>query len=105
MLRRAWLAARSRSRDSLPLRSHVTRLILALLALYKRTLSPLFGARCRFDPSCADYARIAVARFGAARGGVLALWRLARCQPLCHGGSDPVPQTFTFRRARHDAAG
>jgi uncharacterized protein len=105
MLRRVSLAARSRSRDSPPLRSPVTRLILALLAVYKRTLSPLFGARCRFDPSCADYARVAVARFGAARGGVLALWRLARCQPLCRGGSDPVPPVFTFRRTGRDITG
>ena len=76
----------------------MSRLIIALLALYKRTLSPLLGSRCRFDPSCADYARIAVARFGAARGGALAFWRLARCHPLCRGGPDPVPETFTFVR-------
>ena len=76
----------------------MARLILMLLAAYKRLLSPLFGARCRFQPSCADYARIAIARHGAMRGGVLALWRLARCQPLCRGGCDPVPDSFTFRR-------
>jgi len=78
----------------------VTRLILALLAIYKRLLSPLLGARCRFEPTCADYARVAVARFGAGRGGILALWRLARCQPLCRGGFDAVPDSFTLRRAR-----
>src|SRR5262249_48534348 len=76
----------------------VSRLILALLAIYKRTLSPLLGARCRFEPSCADYARVAVARFGAARGGLLAFGRLARCHPGCRGGFDPVPDTFTLRR-------
>jgi putative membrane protein insertion efficiency factor len=76
----------------------VARLILVLLAVYKRTLSPLLGARCRFEPSCADYARVAVARFGAARGGALGLWRLGRCHPLCRGGFDPVPDTFTFVR-------
>jgi putative membrane protein insertion efficiency factor len=74
-----------------------------LLAAYKRVLSPLLGARCRFAPSCSDYARIAVVRFGTARGGTLALWRLARCHPLCAGGHDPVPLHFTFRRATaHD---
>jgi uncharacterized protein len=77
----------------------LTRLILLLLAGYQRLLSPLLGARCRFHPSCSSYARIAVARFGPARGGLLALWRLARCQPLCEGGFDPVPQTFTLRRS------
>lgn len=83
----------------------MTRLILALLAAYKRLLSPMFGSRCRFDPSCSDYARIAVARFGAARGSILALWRIARCQPLCRGGTDPVPATFTFRRGRQGGSG
>jgi putative membrane protein insertion efficiency factor len=76
----------------------VTRFILALLAFYKRLLSPLLGSRCRFHPSCSDYARISVARFGAGRGGILALWRIARCQPLCAGGLDPVPDAFTLRR-------
>jgi putative membrane protein insertion efficiency factor len=76
----------------------VNRLILFLLATYKRFLSPLLGARCRFHPSCSDYARSAITRFGACRGSTLALWRIVRCQPLCAGGFDPVPETFTMRR-------
>ena len=76
----------------------VNRVILFLLASYKRLLSPLLGARCRFHPGCSDYAREAVTRFGAWRGGLLALWRIARCQPLCAGGFDPVPETFTMCR-------
>jgi putative membrane protein insertion efficiency factor len=67
---------------------------LALIALYKAALSPFLGARCRFHPTCSDYAREAVTRFGAARGGLMAAWRIARCQPLCAGGIDPVPETF-----------
>lgn len=68
--------------------------LLLLLRGYKRWLSPVLGARCRFDPSCSDYATIAVARFGAARGSWLALLRIVRCQPLCRGGFDPVPTRF-----------
>ena len=82
----------------------MSRLILFLLAIYKRALSPLLGARCRFEPSCADYAKVAIARFGAGRGGVLAFARLARCQPLCRGGFDPVPDTFTLRRPPRPAS-
>jgi putative membrane protein insertion efficiency factor len=78
----------------------MTRLILGLIAIYKGLLSPLFGPRCRFHPSCSDYARDAVVRFGAGRGGLLALWRIARCQPLCAGGLDPVPETFALPRCR-----
>jgi putative membrane protein insertion efficiency factor len=80
----------------------VTRILLALLAMYKRLLSPLLGARCRFHPSCSDYARDAVTRFGPWRGGALAGWRLLRCQPLCSGGFDPVPERFTMRRCGAD---
>ncbi|HPG95218.1 MAG TPA: membrane protein insertion efficiency factor YidD [Dokdonella sp.] len=57
----------------------------------------MLGARCRFHPSCSDYARVAVARFGSARGSWLALNRLLRCQPLCKGGLDPVPAQFSWR--------
>jgi putative membrane protein insertion efficiency factor len=78
----------------------LTRLILWLLGLYKRWLSPLLGTRCRFHPTCSDYARIAVTRFGPGRGSLLAAWRLLRCQPLCDGGEDPVPEQFRFRRCR-----
>jgi len=79
----------------------LTRFLLLLLRLYKRWVSPLLGQRCRFYPSCSDYARIAVARFGPLRGSVLAAWRIARCQPLCRGGEDPVPGQFTLRGCRH----
>ncbi|URL57352.1 membrane protein insertion efficiency factor YidD [Luteibacter flocculans] len=79
-------------------RHTVTRLLLFLLSLYKRWLSPLLGARCRFHPSCSDYARVAIARFGPLRGGTLSAWRILRCQPLCEGGHDPVPDQFVLRR-------
>lgn len=80
----------------------MSRLILYLLGLYKRFLSPLFGARCRYHPSCSHYARVAVARHGALRGSALAIWRLLRCNPFSAGGFDYVPARFTFRRQKSD---
>lgn len=71
--------------------SPAARLLLALLAGYRRWLSPLLGPRCRFAPTCSGYAVDAVARHGAARGGWLAVRRLARCHPFHPGGLDPVP--------------
>ncbi|WP_291196385.1 membrane protein insertion efficiency factor YidD [Frateuria sp.] len=81
----------------------MTRFLLLLLGLYKRILSPLLGPRCRFHPSCSDYARIALLRFGPLRGSALAVWRILRCQPLCDGGADPVPEQFHFARCRSHA--
>ena len=76
---------------------------IGLVRAYQRVLSPLVGARCRFHPSCSHYAIGAIERFGAVRGGVLALFRIARCQPLCEGGADPVPDTFPSRPWRRNA--
>ena len=73
----------------------MTRLLLAILAFYKRWLSPavhsLGGGGCKYLPTCSEYAAIAVATHGPLRGGALAAWRLLRCHPFAHGGFDPVP--------------
>ncbi|HNR91832.1 MAG TPA: membrane protein insertion efficiency factor YidD [Dokdonella sp.] len=74
----------------------MSRLILVPIAFYKRWISPLLGQRCRFHPSCSDYTRVAVARFGAWRGCWLGAARIARCHPLCDGGHDPVPVEFRW---------
>ncbi|MCZ6795599.1 MAG: membrane protein insertion efficiency factor YidD [Planctomycetota bacterium] len=66
------------------------RLTLSLLRAYKTFLSPLLPRVCRFHPTCSEYARQAVQRFGALRGSWMALCRLLRCQPFCRGGFDPV---------------
>ncbi|MDI3260566.1 MAG: membrane protein insertion efficiency factor YidD [Sinobacteraceae bacterium] len=67
------------------------RICLALIRFYQRFLSPLLGPRCRFHPSCSQYAFEAIERHGVLRGGGLAARRLARCHPLNPGGYDPVP--------------
>jgi len=67
------------------------RLLIFLLSIYKACLSPFLGNRCRFYPSCSDYAREAIASHGAARGSLLALRRLGKCHPWHEGGYDPVP--------------
>lgn len=67
------------------------RLILFLIGAYQRWLSPLLlPPSCRFHPTCSEYTRQAVLRYGAARGLWMGLKRIARCQPLCPGGLDPV---------------
>lgn len=66
-------------------------LVLLVLRGYQYAISPLFGANCRFHPSCSDYAREAIDRHGAGKGCWLALRRLGRCHPYHPGGFDPVP--------------
>jgi uncharacterized protein len=63
-----------------------------LIRLYQWTVSPLLGPRCRFYPSCSQYALEAIQRFGVLKGGSLATWRLLRCHPWQPGGFDPVPE-------------
>ena len=63
---------------------------LQLLRGYKWAISPMFPPACRFVPTCSEDATEAVERYGAVRGGLIALMRLLRCHPLARGGYDPV---------------
>lgn len=67
------------------------RAALAAIRFYQRRISPLFGARCIYVPTCSEYAFQAISRHGLARGVWLALRRILRCHPLHAGGYDPVP--------------
>jgi putative membrane protein insertion efficiency factor len=65
-------------------------LALAALRFYKRWVSPMLPASCRYVPTCSEYAMEAVERHGVFRGCGMAAWRLLRCHPLAKGGLDPV---------------
>lgn len=69
----------------------VKAVFLFLIDVYRRYISPLKSPCCRYIPTCSEYAMIAVERYGAARGGWLALKRVLRCHPFHAGGYDPVP--------------
>lgn len=71
-------------------RSLIANLIVLVIRFYQRFISPLLGPRCRFYPSCSQYALQAVQKYGAIRGSYLAVWRLLRCNPFNPGGYDPV---------------
>lgn len=75
-------------------------LLLCLINFYRSCISPRFPACCRYVPTCSQYAVTAIERFGAARGGWLALKRILRCHPFCEGGYDPVPERLDGRRGR-----
>jgi putative membrane protein insertion efficiency factor len=69
----------------------VKKLLISLIRFYKAALSPYLGSRCRFTPTCSNYAIQAISKHGAFKGTGLALWRILRCNPFGKGGYDPVP--------------
>jgi len=69
----------------------VSKVLIALVRVYQVVISPLIGPRCRFYPSCSNYAIEAMRVHGALRGSGLVAWRVLRCNPLSNGGLDPVP--------------
>ena len=75
----------------------MSRALTAPVRLYQRLISPLIAPRCRYYPSCSTYAVDAVRSYGVLRGLILAAWRLLRCNPLSHGGFDPVESQELFR--------
>ena len=72
-------------------------LLLAPITLYRRLISPLLPARCRYYPTCSTYAVDAIRGYGVLRGSVLAAWRLMRCNPWSAGGVDHVHDQRLFR--------
>lgn len=69
----------------------MTSVLLVLVRVYQRFISPFTPPSCRFYPSCSAYAVDAIARYGAWRGSLLTMRRLLRCHPFHPGGYDPVP--------------
>jgi uncharacterized protein len=74
---------------------------VGVVAIYRAAISPVIhalnGPACRFEPSCSEYARDAIATHGMVRGGAMAIWRIARCNPVGGHGFDPVPDRIVNR--------
>ncbi|HYZ80622.1 MAG TPA: membrane protein insertion efficiency factor YidD [Solirubrobacteraceae bacterium] len=73
------------------------RLVILPIRAYQLLLSPMTGDRCKYYPSCSEYAAQAINRYGILRGLVLAGWRLLRCNPWSRGGFDPVEEQRLFK--------
>jgi putative membrane protein insertion efficiency factor len=71
--------------------SVAARVLRAVIRFYKRRISPGLPPSCRFIPTCSEYAYEAIGKYGAIKGGLMAAWRILRCNPFCKGGYDPVP--------------
>ncbi len=84
------------------------RIAIAVVHAYRATAGQFTGGRCKYHPSCSQYAIDAIRLHGVARGVALAGWRLARCNPWSHGGVDRAEDQRLFRsvpgRTRRGAA-
>ena len=68
------------------------KILIRLVKIYQKYLSPLKGhSTCIYFPTCSQYAVEAIEKYGALKGGLLAVWRILRCNPFAKGGYDPVP--------------
>jgi uncharacterized protein len=76
--------------------------MLDLLRAYKWAVSPIFPPACRYVPTCSEYAMEAVERYGAVRGGLMAVLRLLRCHPFARGGYDPVLKRHSGSGMRYE---
>lgn len=68
----------------------IGRLMIRIIQWYQRHVSPQLGSRCKYLPSCSQYAIDAIERYGPLRGSLKAIWRILRCNPFSKGGYDPV---------------
>ena len=78
----------------------VAEVLILPVRFYQRFISPLLGNRCRFAPSCSQYAMEALRVHGVFRGTALAVWRILRCNPFGRSGYDPVPPRKTRGNAK-----
>ena len=67
------------------------KILITMIRFYQKYLSPLKSTKCPYEPSCSNYGLEAIKKYGAFKGGILALWRIIRCNPFSKGGYDPVP--------------
>ena len=67
------------------------KILIGMIKLYRKYLSPLKSSKCPYYPTCSQYGLEAIEKYGALKGSLLAVWRILRCNPFSHGGYDPVP--------------
>lgn len=65
--------------------------MIKAILLYQKYLSPMKRTKCPYFPTCSQYGLEAIQKYGALKGGLLAVWRILRCNPFSKGGYDPVP--------------
>lgn len=68
----------------------IRKILISLIKFYRKKISPLNPPKCKYIPTCSQYAIDAIEKYGAIKGTLLAIWRVLRCNPFSKGGFDPV---------------
>jgi len=68
----------------------IKRVMISLIKVYRKYISPMSGPKCKFIPTCSQYSIEAIEKYGVLKGGIMSIWRILRCNPLSKGGFDPV---------------
>lgn len=79
----------------------IKKILINLIKLYRKYLSPMKAVKCPYYPSCSQYGLEAVEKYGAFKGGILAAYRILRCNPFSKGGYDPVPAKLKIKSKYH----
>ncbi|HPO89918.1 MAG TPA: membrane protein insertion efficiency factor YidD [Victivallales bacterium] len=77
-------------------------ILISFLKFYKSFISPFLPPMCRFRPTCSEYMMIAIKKHGIFKGLIMGITRILRCNPLCSGGYDPVPDKFSILRNKNE---
>ena len=72
----------------------IRKLMIRSILLYQKYISPMKRTKCPYIPTCSQYGLEAIQKYGALKGGLMAVWRILRCNPFSKGGVDPVPEEF-----------
>lgn len=65
-------------------------ILINLIKFYRKKISPMYMPRCKYIPTCSQYALEAIEKYGAIKGGIMSIWRILKCNPFSRGGFDPV---------------
>ena len=76
------------------------KILIAMILFYRKYLSPLKSTKCPYIPTCSEYGLEAIQKYGVIKGGLLAVWRILRCNPFSKGGYDPVPEKREKKRKK-----
>ena len=66
------------------------KMLIKIIRFYRKSISPMTSPKCRYIPTCSQYAIEAIEKYGALKGGLMSVWRILRCNPFSKGGFDPV---------------